>query len=238
MRICRSQAKQFAFAAAAELGEIAVCREHGVLNEVRRIQPPPKAAIKLRRRQDRQVIAVQVQQLPEGLGVAFPRLRQQPRHGGAPARFAPPESHPSSCSRSALASCTHDETPAPRRRKLGLNRSSVAGARFHGEKGQSIRQFMQGSVDIIHHIMAARHPQNVGPHCHPVEAAPLGKKFHVVSRSARTAQAAASNLTAELAGYCSQTGRKARCHGHACVAMNGFSRKNMPTTSVGMAPSA
>ena len=26
------------------------------------------------------------------------------------------------------------------------------------------------------------------------------------------------------------------CHGHARVAMHGFSRENMPTTSVGMAP--
>ena len=50
--------QQFPFAAAAELGKIAVRRQHRVLHEVRRADPPPQAAIQLRRRQDRQVVSI------------------------------------------------------------------------------------------------------------------------------------------------------------------------------------
>ena len=52
--------QQFSLATALELAKIAVRGQHRVLNEVRRVHPPPQTPVELRSGQDRQVVPVKL----------------------------------------------------------------------------------------------------------------------------------------------------------------------------------
>ncbi len=62
--------QQFPFATALELAEVAVCRQHRVLDEVRGIHPPPQPPVELCGGQYGQIVPVKLQKLAEGLRIA------------------------------------------------------------------------------------------------------------------------------------------------------------------------
>src|SRR5262249_14602068 len=61
--------EKLALAATTELPEVAISAEQRILHEVAGTEPPPQAGIELSRREDRQVVAIELQQLTE-LGAA------------------------------------------------------------------------------------------------------------------------------------------------------------------------
>jgi hypothetical protein len=54
--------QQLALRLAPKIREIAVRRKHRFLNDIRRIEPTPKAAIQLRRCEDSEVVRIPLQQ--------------------------------------------------------------------------------------------------------------------------------------------------------------------------------
>ena len=77
IRICRSQARIPVRCSRGTWRNRRVRRQHGVLHQVRRIHPPPQPAVQLRGRQDRQVVAIELQNLTQGLGVSATGLLEQ-----------------------------------------------------------------------------------------------------------------------------------------------------------------